>query len=106
MLIEFRDGVAFGRRASAVVWAGSRRAEGLVHNPPDRTGTAATFGAASQTPIDLTGRPHGAFGRNGSDLMVRDDVARTHDHEEDSQFSRPFRRLFVYALIRKRFPSG
>src|ERR1700730_17470861 len=81
MLVELLDGLAFGRRANAVARARSRRAEGLVHNPPDRTGTADTFGAASQTPIDRTGRPHGAFGRNGSDLMVRDDVARTHDHE-------------------------
>src|ERR1700730_3289017 len=81
MLVELLDGLAFGRRANAVARARSRRAEGLVHNPPDRTGTAATFGAASQTAIDLTGPPHGAFGRNGSDLMVRDDVARTHDHE-------------------------
>ena len=106
MLVELLDGLAFGRRANAVARARSRRAEGLVHNPPDRTGTAAAFGAASETAIDLARPPHGAFGRNGSDLMVRDDVARTHDHEGTPAFNRPFRRLFIYALIRKCFPSG
>jgi hypothetical protein len=57
------------------------RTDGLVHDPPDGTGAAPTFGAAPKAAIDLAGRPHGAFGRNGSDLMIRDDVARAHDHD-------------------------
>jgi hypothetical protein len=58
-----------------------RRGQSLVHDPPNGASTAPTFGTASQTPIDLARRSDGAFGRNGSDLMVRNDVARTHDHD-------------------------
>jgi hypothetical protein len=73
----------FGRSADA----GSRRTrrcrpgESLVHDPPDGASTAPTFGTASQTPVDLARRSDGAFGCNGSNLMVRNDVARTHNHD-------------------------
>src|SRR5215831_13116365 len=69
-----------GRRTSASLWR-SRLSEGLVHDPPDGTGATPAFGAASQAPVDLAGRPDHALRRNGPDLMVRNDVARTHDHE-------------------------
>jgi hypothetical protein len=67
--------------------AGSRRTrrgrpgQSLVHNPPNGASTAPTFGTASQTPVDLARRSDGAFGCNGSNLMVRNDVARTHNHD-------------------------
>jgi hypothetical protein len=52
----------------------------FVHDPPNRAGAAAAFGAAAEAAIDLTGRPDGALGRERSDLMVRNNVARTHTH--------------------------
>ena len=58
-----------------------RRRERLIDDPAYGARTASAFGAASKTAIDLARRPHGAFGRNGTDLMVRNDVARTHDHD-------------------------
>ena len=61
-------------------WRG-RPGQGLVHDPPNGASTASALGTAAQTPIDLARRSHGALGRNGSDLMVRNDVARTHDHD-------------------------
>jgi hypothetical protein len=66
--------------------AGSRARRGrpgqsLVHNPPNGASAAPTFGTASQTSVDLARRSDGAFGCNGSNLMVRNDVARTHNHD-------------------------
>jgi len=58
-----------------------RFSDGLIHDLPDGAGATPAFGAASQTPIDLAGRPDSALVRNRSDLMVRNDVTRTHDHD-------------------------
>ncbi len=72
-----------GRSANAGSCRERRRrfSEGLVHDSPDSASATPTFSAASQTPIDLTGRSDSALGRNRSDLMVRNHVARTHDHD-------------------------
>jgi len=77
----------------------SRLSEGLVHDPPDGTGATPAFGAASQAPVDLAGRPDRALRRNGPDLMVRNDVARTHDHEGTPG---PIRYLMIRARLRTR----
>lgn len=46
----------------------------------DGAHTTSAGGAAAQAPVDLAGSADSVFGRNGSDLMVRNDIARTHDH--------------------------
>ena len=79
MSVETAD--ALPSRAATAPGFFGRCADGLVHDPPNRTRATSAFGAASETAIDLAGRPHGAFCRNGTDLMVRNDVARTHDHD-------------------------
>ncbi len=58
-----------------------RLSESLVDYAPNGASAAPTCGTASQAPVDLARRSDGAFGRNGSDLVIRNDVARTHDHD-------------------------
>jgi hypothetical protein len=70
-----------GRSADAGSRRQRRARQSLVHDPPNGARTAPTFGTASQTPVDLARRSDRAFGCNGSNLMVRYDVARTHDHD-------------------------
>jgi hypothetical protein len=53
----------------------------LVHDVPDRAGAAPTRGAAPQAAIDLAGTAHAVFGGNGPHLVVRNDIARTYDHD-------------------------
>ena len=89
--------------ASCCRWRPCHPGEGLVHNSPNGASTATTLGAASQTPIDLARRSDGAFGRDGSDLVVRNDVTRTNDHKRCSQL---IGRCDVFlALARKRVLS-
>ena len=57
----------------------------LIHDPPDRSRAPSTFGAAAETTVDLACRPYAALGRDGSHLMIRNDVARTHDHGDAPQ---------------------
>lgn len=71
----------------------------LVHDAPDGAGAPAAGGAAAQAPVDLAGSANQAFGRDGSDLGVRNDIARTHDHAAHSlsssapRHTRPLPRL-------------
>ena len=52
----------------------------LIHDPADGPRTAPTFGAASETAINLAGAAHRALGRKGSHLVIRNHVAGTNDH--------------------------
>jgi hypothetical protein len=67
--------------------AGTRRKgdcllrEDFVHDVSDRTHTTPAGGAAPQAPVNLAGRADGAFGCNRPDLMVRNDITRTHNHD-------------------------
>ena len=81
-----------------------RPGNGLVHDPPDRARATAAFGTAAEAAVHLAGRPHRAFSRNGSDLMVRNDIARTHDHDcAPGSTGHP---AFLFMLSRKSVHSG
>jgi hypothetical protein len=53
----------------------------FVHDGPDRARAAPASGAAAQATVNLAGAADGVLGSDGSDLMVRNDIARTHDHD-------------------------
>src|SRR5580693_6551620 len=75
---------AISSGATAAGWA-LRCRKRLVHDPADGPRAASAFGAASEAAIDFARAPCAVFGRDRSDLVIRNDVARTHDHGRRSQ---------------------
>jgi len=70
-----------GTGRAAADRAGCRDVKGLVHDPPDCAGTSAALGAATQTPVDLSGRARARIGlAGGPDIAVGEDVTGTDDH--------------------------
>jgi len=56
------------------------RSDRLVENAADGAGAASAFGTTAEATIDFAGGTNRALAGHGPDLVVRDDVARTHDH--------------------------
>ena len=57
-----------------------RRGVRLIHDPPDGAGATAAFRIAPEAAVNFTGAAHIVLGRDGPHLMIRNDVARAHDH--------------------------
>ena len=70
------------RRVSAssalVLAAGIGR---FVDDPANGPGAPPTLGAAAEAAVDFAGATGCAFGCDRADLLVGNDVARTHDHD-------------------------
>ena len=89
----------------AVRAMGTASRQRLVHDAPDGAGATAAFRAAAETAIDFAGRAHRPFGRNGPHLMIRDDVARTHDHGgTPDSFDPPA--VIIHARVHRHGQSG
>src|SRR5262249_18898366 len=57
----------------------------FIHDVPDGAHATPAGGGASEAPVDLAGGADGLFGGNGPDLAVRNDIARTHNHDPHSR---------------------
>jgi hypothetical protein len=77
---RFRAGTRFRHLVTDVRF----RAD-FIHDRPDRAYATAAGGAASQAPVDLAGSANGVCGGDGPDLMIRNHIARTHDHDTHSR---------------------
>ena len=81
---EERRPILLGSATAARRPVFGRTGADLIHDAADCTRAAATFGAASEAPIDLASASHRALGRNRSYLLIRNHVARTNDHRTAS----------------------
>jgi hypothetical protein len=60
------------------------RAAGIhrfVDDPADGPGAPSTLGATAEAAVDFAGAARRTFGCDRADLLVGNDVARTHDHD-------------------------
>jgi hypothetical protein len=81
--------------------AGARR---FVDDPTDGPGATPALGAAAEATVDFAGAARCAFGCDRADLLVGNDVARTHDHDALSLIDRQFS-LLLFSSRRATEPT-
>jgi hypothetical protein len=80
--VRIRPGLAVRAAGTACLCASTQR---LIDNGLDGAGAPATFGAATEAPIDLLGIAGKIFRSvdGAADIVVGEDVAGTDNHEND-----------------------